>query len=164
MKQVSGDVSSASNPSPPVNESGKRDIQPSDLHQTEKTVDGDNNKSSEALVSSPQCLESSEIEEKSRALPPLARSKKRCTKSNSKAAWGKLISQSSESPRLQPFPLLCVSGLFLFSVSVVPLFSVFTDHKVDEELPIVCHKTEPVLILHISWPVAYVITQEAHEF
>jgi hypothetical protein len=56
MKQVSGDVSSASNPSPPVNESGKSDIQPSDLHQTEKTVDGDNNKSSEALVSPPQCL------------------------------------------------------------------------------------------------------------
>jgi hypothetical protein len=40
--------------------------------------------------------ESGEIEEKSRGLPPLARSKKRCTKLNPKAAWGKLISQSSE--------------------------------------------------------------------
>ncbi|CAJ2629150.1 unnamed protein product [Trifolium pratense] len=97
--KVSGDVSSASNPSPPVNESGEREIRPSDLPQ--KAVDGDNNKSSEALVSPPQCLESGEIEEKSRMLPPLSRSKKRCTKSNPKtAAWGKLISQSSENPHL----------------------------------------------------------------
>lgn len=41
-------------------------------------------------------LESGQIAEKSKVLPPLARSKKRCTKSNSKSAWGKLISQSSE--------------------------------------------------------------------
>ncbi|KAK2457211.1 AAA-type ATPase family protein [Trifolium repens] len=98
--KVTGDVSSASKPSPPVNESGEREIRSSDLPQTEKVVDGDNNKSSDALVSPPQCLESGEIEEKSRGLPPLARSKKRCTKLNPKAAWGKLISQSSENPHL----------------------------------------------------------------
>jgi hypothetical protein len=33
-------------------------------------------------------------------------------------------------------------------------------HKGDEESPIVCQNTGPVLILHTSWPVAYVITQK----
>jgi hypothetical protein len=75
-----------------------------------------------------------------------------------------------QSLRLQPFPLLFVSGLFLFSVSPLCHYivsSVFTGrfpltcgHKGDEESPIVCQNTGPVLILHTSWPVAYVITQE----
>lgn len=40
--------------------------------------------------------ESGGINLKSKVLPPLARSKKSCIKSSPKAAWGRLISQSSE--------------------------------------------------------------------
>ncbi|CAI8603792.1 unnamed protein product [Vicia faba] len=103
-KQVSEDVSSTASPSPLVNESGEQKIRLSDLQETAslKAVDGEteNNKSASVLVSSPQCLESGGITEKSNGLPPLARSKKRCLKSSPEIAWGRLISQSSENPHV----------------------------------------------------------------
>ncbi|XP_073223744.1 uncharacterized protein [Cicer arietinum] len=108
--KVSEDVSSAANPSPSVNESAKGDIRSSDLQETSSlnAVDCDNDKSSsvavktEALMSPLRCLDSGDIAEKSKGLPPIARPKKRGIKLCPKAedAWGKLISQSSENPHL----------------------------------------------------------------
>ncbi|CAL5208914.1 unnamed protein product [Lathyrus oleraceus] len=99
--KVSEDVSPTVNPSPLVNESGEQKMRLSDLQETAslKAVDGD---TENHKVSSPQCLESESggINLKSKVLPPLARSKKSCIKSSPKAAWGRLISQSSENPHL----------------------------------------------------------------